>query len=169
MMNVLHVKGGRNIPESESDEDAEEGHEEDDHMKFDSEENKDDGEEVDSEQEDRYGRRKVKAGKKSVDGKGSTAKTKRKAITGISPKTAPVATLSKCSSRVSSSPKSFKDKQRSAVDLNVVSRKSKPITPKHTTNSEKETNERRSSGTIITSLISPLYGNIHDTINHAFL
>lgn len=138
-------------------------------MKSDSEENKDDGEEVDSEQEDRYGRRKVMAGKKSVDGKGSTAKTKRKAITGISPKTAPVATLSKCSSRVSSSPKSSKDKQRSAVDLNVVSRKSKPITPKHTTNSEKETNERRSSGTIITSLISPLYGNIHDTINHAFL
>ena len=56
MMNVLHVKGGRNIPESESDEDAEEGHEEDDHMKSDSEENKDDGEEIDSEQEDRYGR-----------------------------------------------------------------------------------------------------------------
>ncbi|XP_066384620.1 DEK domain-containing chromatin-associated protein 3-like isoform X3 [Miscanthus floridulus] len=132
--------------ESESDEDAEEGHEEDDHMKSDSEENKDDGEEVDSEQEDRYGRRKVKAGKKSVDGKGSTAKTKRKAITGISPNTAPIATLSKCSSRVSSSPKSSKDKQRSAVDLSVVSRKSKPITPKHTTNSEKETNERRSSG-----------------------
>ncbi|CAD6205786.1 unnamed protein product [Miscanthus lutarioriparius] len=48
MMNVLHVKGGRNIPESESDEDAEEGHEEDDHMKSDSEENKDDGEEIDS-------------------------------------------------------------------------------------------------------------------------
>ncbi|KAG0548634.1 hypothetical protein BDA96_01G183300 [Sorghum bicolor] len=132
--------------ESESDEDAEEGHEEDDHMKSASEENKDDGEEVDSEQEDRYGRRKVKAGKKSVDGKGSTAKTKRKAITGISPKTAPVGTLSKCSSRVSSSPKSSKDKQRSAVDLNLDSRKSKPITPKHTTNSEKETNERRSSG-----------------------
>ncbi|OEL29731.1 hypothetical protein BAE44_0009246 [Dichanthelium oligosanthes] len=119
-------------------ESSEEGHEGDEHMKSDSEENKDDGEEADGEHEDS---RKVKASKKSIEGKGSAAK--RKEITGSVPKTAPVATLSKCSSRVSSSSKSSKDKQSSAEDSN--SRKSKPITPKCMANSQKETNERRSS------------------------
>ncbi|CAN6287577.1 unnamed protein product [Urochloa humidicola] len=129
--------------ELESEEEgAEEGPEEDEHIKSDRKENKDDSEEADDEQEHSYASRKVKASKKSMDGKGYTAK--RRAITGSVPKTAPAATLSKCSSRVSSSSKSSKDKKSSAEDSN--SRKSKPITPKCTANAKKETDERRSSG-----------------------
>ncbi|CAL4943130.1 unnamed protein product [Urochloa decumbens] len=129
--------------EFESDEEAaEEGHEEDEHIKSDRKENKDDSEEADDEQEDSYASKKVKASKKSMEGKGYTAK--RRAITGSVPKTAPAATLSKCSIRVSSSSKSSKDKQSSAEDSN--SRKSKPITPKRAANAQKETDERRSSG-----------------------
>ncbi|RLN39165.1 hypothetical protein C2845_PM01G35750 [Panicum miliaceum] len=127
--------------ELESDEEgAKEGHEDDEHMKSGSEENKDDDEEADGEHEDGYDSRKVKASKKLVEGKGSAAK--RKAITGRVSKTAHVATLSKCSSRVSSSLKGSKDKRSTVEDSN--SRKSKPITPKLTSNSRKVTNERSS-------------------------
>jgi hypothetical protein len=118
-------------------------------MKSDREEAKDDSEEADDEQEDSHDSRKVKASRKSMEGKGSTAK----AITGSGPKRAHVATLSKCSSRVLSSSKSSKDKHISAEDSNL--RKIKPIAPKHTVNSQKETSERRSSGRIITLYITP--------------
>lgn len=113
------------------------------HMKSDSEENKEDSGEADSEQEDSYDARKLMASEKSMKGKAA----KRKAITGNVPKTAPAATLSKCTSRVSSSLKSSKDRQSSADDPN--SRKSKPITPKLKENSQKETYQRRSSGMVI--------------------
>ncbi|CAN6310266.1 unnamed protein product [Urochloa humidicola] len=128
--------------ELESDEEgAEEGHDEDELIKSDRKENKDDSE-ADDEQEDSYASRKVKASKQSMEGKGYAAK--RKSITGSVPKTAPVPTLSKCSSRVSSSSKSSKDKQSSVEDSN--SRKNKTITPKRTANAQKETDERRLSG-----------------------
>lgn len=127
------------------------------HMKSDSEENKDDGGEVDGEQEDSYGTRKLKGSQKSMEGKAA----KRKAITGNVLKTA-AATLSKCTNRVSSSSKSSKDKQSSAEDPN--SRKSKPITPELAANSQKVTYQRRSSGRITTLYISQLYANIHDTL-----
>lgn len=128
------------------------------HMKSDSEENKDDGGEADGEEEDSYGTTKLKATQKSMVEKAA----ERKAITGNVPMTAPAATLSKCTDRVSSSSKSSKDKQSSAEDPN--SRKSKPITPKLVANSQKVTYQRRSSGRIITLHISPLYANIHDTL-----
>ncbi|KAJ1294643.1 hypothetical protein BS78_01G161100 [Paspalum vaginatum] len=118
--------------ESESDEADAEEKQEDDHIKSDSNENKD----------DRYGP------KRSVEGKGSTAK--RMALTGSVPETPPVATLSKCSGRVSSSSRSSKDK-RSAEDSNLSSRKSKSLTPNGTANSGKETNEGRSSGKGLTT------------------
>lgn len=132
-------------------------------MKSDSEENKDDDEEADGEQEDGYDSRKVKASKKSMERKEPAAK--RKAIIDRILKIAPVATLSKCSSRVSSSLKGSKDKQSSVENSN--SSKNKPITPKLTANSRKVTNERRSPGRVITLYFSPMYAN--DTLNPTFL
>jgi protein DEK len=123
--------------EYDSDEDMED---EDQPMKSDSEE---DADEAPDEQEDGYESVEEKASRKSSEIKDSSGK--KKAAAGSTHKTGPPKTTSKSAGKTSPS-KVSKEKESPDESAKVFSRKKKPVISKRTPSSEKEIEEKKSSG-----------------------